>query len=320
MINDILDLAKIESGKLQIDQNPFDLPHFLKSLESLFAKEFNAKGLSFTVNIAPDLPHFIIGDALRLNQILINLLSNSLKFTHQGGVDLHVKSLGEENGQVTLLFTVIDTGIGIATESQEKIFKSFAQADLDIHFKYGGTGLGLNISQRLVELMGSKIDLVSQLGQGSQFSFPLTLPTTEDPHLGKEVDPTHIDLTGLTVLVVDDNKLSKMLVEKMLSRVGVQLGFAENGAEALDILAKKDFDLVLMDIRMPVMNGLEATEAIRAGVNAVRNPAIPIVAMTANAFAEDKVACLACGMNGYIAKPVKPQLLYQILTNYHSPN
>lgn len=316
IINDILDFSKIEAGKLSIEEQAFSLPDLLNETFRLFKPKAAEKDLDFRLKVADSIQGDWIGDSVRLNQILVNLLGNAIKFTETGWVELSVqpKLIG---GESVLDFRVSDTGIGLEPDKVSRIFESFTQGAKDTTMKFGGTGLGLAIVKNLVELMGGRVGAESELGKGSVFSFQLPLkPTgnttfTAEVHR-KEQGPDLSELEDLLILMAEDNKMNQILAKRILEDAGVQLVIAENGRHALDWVKKRDFDLILMDVQMPQMDGLDATRAIRA----LDPPAneIPIVALTAHAVASEINKCFEAGMNDYVVKPYKPNdLLSKIL-------
>ena len=309
LINDVLDFSKIDAGKLSLEEVPFPIDGMIAEVIDLLALQVAEKQLEMRVVKAPDVPAFLVGDPSRLHQILLNLMSNAVKFTEAGTVKLSVEVLAASGSQVRLRFEVADSGIGLSEDQQQRLFTPFDQADSSITRRYGGTGLGLAIARRLVELMGGEIGVDSALGQGARFWFtstfgvagkdllPATAPTPEADRIRKQ-------LAGARVLVVEDNEINRMVTKDMLEHVGVVADFAENGVEGVRaVLERGPFDGVLMDVQMPRMDGYTATRLIRA------NPAftgLPIIALTANAMAGDRDAALQAGMNDYIAKPVDP--------------
>jgi signal transduction histidine kinase/CheY-like chemotaxis protein len=299
LVNDILDFSKIEAAKLVLEEAPFDLHEVLRGAAA--ANELNArrKGLAFTVAPREDLPPRLVGDRTRLSQILVNLLSNAVKFTREGGVHLGVERVaGAVPGRCTLRFTVSDTGIGIAPEKQALVFDAFTQADHSTTRHFGGTGLGLAICKRLAVLMGGDIRVQSRVGEGS--SFELTVPfrvhAGADLRAGAAVPSAW---PGRRALAVDDNEINLKLVGLMLQRMGMHVDTAENGAQALEACASAPYDLVLMDIEMPVMSGLEATRRLREAGHTM-----PVIALTAHAVSTLEEQCREAGMHGYVTKPV----------------
>ncbi|MCX8086869.1 MAG: ATP-binding protein, partial [Rhodocyclaceae bacterium] len=305
ILNDILDLSRIEAGRLPIEAIPFDLATPLSRIETLFGEAIRQKGLAFALDVAPEVPRGLVGDPLRLSQILTNLVGNALKFTERGEIRLAVRLLSRAAERCELEFSVSDTGIGLAPEDQQRIFKAFTQADSSITRRYGGTGLGLAICRRLVAAMGGEIGVTSAPGKGSTFYFRLPFGLAEaalapKPRSLRDAAPT---LAGLKVLLVEDNATNRLVAQRLLEKAGVTVEVAENGAEALEKLAAAatPFDAVLMDVQMPVMDGLEATRRLKADG---RFAHLPVIAMTADAMAEDRQRCLEAGMQEYLAKPI----------------
>jgi PAS domain S-box-containing protein len=306
IINDILDLTKIESGKMNIEKIGFSLSTLVEDLIGAMTYRAKEKNVLLLFDLDRNIPADLIGDPVRLNQVLTNLIGNSIKFTEKGYVKLIIKVIKKENGMVTLRFEVVDTGIGIAKEKQELVFAAFEQAQMETSRKYGGTGLGLSIVKRLVELQGGKVSLESEVGKGSRFFFELAFSIPQKDHVEKEKTAKSEPVTDLgnkRILLVEDNSLNQMVAEKFLEVMGLEIDIAENGAEAVKKLREKNYDLVLMDIQMPVMDGYEATRNIRNEFSGTKKN-IPILAMTAHAFQGEEVKCRQVGMNDYIAKPL----------------
>ena len=305
VISDILDLSKIESGHLYLEQEPFELTAVLTGLENLLGDAAEQKGLKFTVQPAPDCQGRLVGDANRLRQVLINLCGNAVKFTHQGGIKVNTQLLNLSSGSAHLRFEVEDTGIGIAPEVLAELFKPFTQADESITRQFGGAGLGLSISKRLVELMGGRLGAISQIEKGSTFWFELSFGRAEsappEPALAPAAGGQR--LAGRKVLVVDDNRMNQLLVEKALKLEGATVSVAGDGLQALDYLRARpgDVDAVLMDVQMPVMDGLTATRAIREDP---RLADLPVIALTAGALTEDRQKALDAGIDDFLTKPV----------------
>jgi PAS domain S-box-containing protein len=313
LINDILDHAKIEAGKTVLDHQPTDLVALMEDLVSVFFAQAKSKELDFVVTVEEDVPRYILCDRLRLRQIMMNLLSNAFKFTEKGGINIHVENIKSNKDKAKLSFAVIDTGIGIPEEQQQNIFSSFSQADGSTTRKYGGTGLGTTISRQLVELMGGNMFLKSQVGEGSKFWFEVTfeksLPPVEDP---EEMDVNEDIIKVLAeerktkatqILVVDDYPPNQDVARMHLEAAGHEVYLAEDGTEAVEKCNRSEFDLILMDIQMPNMDGYEASRRIRSAEN--KNTNIPIIALTANIEVSAKVDCLHAGMNDVITKPIR---------------
>ncbi|MDD5249030.1 MAG: PAS domain S-box protein [Rhodocyclaceae bacterium] len=312
LINDVLDLSKIEAERLIIDRSDFSLGTVVDQVMRMTEGLAREKGLTLTTVIAPDLRVMTLnGDALRLAQVLINLCGNAIKFTDRGGVRLSLDVLAEDAATVTVGFAVADSGIGIAPEDQARLFQPFQQADSSTTRERGGTGLGLAICQRLVGLMGGTIRVDSCLGAGSNIRFTLVLPRAAGGDAAADVVPSSAaDFRGRHVLCAEDHPLSQEILLEMLEDIGCVAEVAADGAEALACARERSYDLILMDMQMPVMDGLAAARAIRA-LPAHRST--PIIALTANAFAEDRQRCLDAGMNGHLGKPVTPATLAAVL-------
>ena len=340
LINDILDFSKIEAGRLEMERVEFELADVFDSLFDVMGSEAEKRGLSLSFNPPDGLPP-LLGDPLRLEQVLRNLLSNAIKFTNEGSVSVDVETESRAEQQLCLRFDVRDTGIGISEEQQTRLFKPFSQADASTTRKYGGTGLGLAISKQLVEMMDGEISVESSVGVGSCFSFTARFgigsdraarrakaekkerrseaPASESyapPEQGRLPIETGTELKGLRLLVAEDNEINQLVVEGLLGRAGIDFVMVGNGEQALQALSEGRFDAVIMDMHMPVMNGLEATRLIR---QQSASPEIPIIAMTASAMQGDRERCLAAGMNDYIAKPVDPDLMYAVLRRWLRP-
>jgi two-component system, sensor histidine kinase and response regulator len=320
VINDILDFSKIEAGKLLIEKIPFHLRQTVDKTIKSMAIRARMKGIPLVCEIDPHLPLCVLGDPGRLRQILVNLIGNAIKFTEQGRIVVQIKAadalVAGDGQQHVLHFTINDTGVGIPASKWDLIFDAFSQEDSSITRKYGGTGLGLTISSRLVEALAGRIWVESTVGLGSQFHFLIPLPpSTDATTTAANAQPAANVLPGasLDVLLVEDYVVNQKLAITLLTRWGHHVTLAENGQLALEALATHRFDLVLMDMMMPVMDGLEATQRFRAQE---QGPRTPIVAMTANAMQGDKEKCLASGMDDYISKPFEIPQLKLILSRY----
>jgi len=314
IINDILDLSKINAGKITFESEPFNIKELIKGMAFTLGIRAKEKNIKFNTHIESKLPDYIVGDSVRLSQILWNLGGNAIKFTEKGGVDLDVSVENETEEKLRLKFLIKDTGIGIPKKRLAVIFEPFVQADLNTTRKYGGTGLGLNITQKLVELQGGTVTIDSELGIGSSFSF--SIEYQKQSMAPENIQPDLLskpkDLKGLNVLFVEDNKVNQRVGERTLSKWGANVTIAENGRVAIPLLNKNKYDLILMDLQMPEMDGVETTQYIRKQMQApVSN--IPIIAMTASAYRGEYDKCIEVGMNNYISKPFKPDELYAMI-------
>jgi signal transduction histidine kinase/ActR/RegA family two-component response regulator len=318
IINDVLDFSKFESGNLQLEKTLFSLDSVInQTLAQLSFQSDQKPEVVIGHRVAPDVPDMLVGDAGRLRQVLINLVSNALKFTEHGEVTIRVSVEEMNENQADLQFTVSDTGIGIAEDKLLKIFDAFVQADGSTTRKYGGTGLGLSIVSQIVSRMGGKAWVESREGQGSQFhftgQFALSVEEAEIVPSGSDLSPTASLIRPLQILVAEDNVVNQRVAIRMLEKLGHTVTLVSNGREALDSCGRTHFDVVLMDVQMPEMDGFEATSRIR---ESERNTGfhLPIVAMTAHAMVGDRDRCLAAGMDDYISKPIHAEALAGILT------
>jgi signal transduction histidine kinase/CheY-like chemotaxis protein/HPt (histidine-containing phosphotransfer) domain-containing protein len=312
ILNDILDFSKIEAGKLTIDKVNFDLQELLLDIENMFTIKAEEKGLKLKFECDCSVNSFYYGDSLRIKQILINLIGNALKFTESGFITIKILHLENHNTR----FIVQDSGIGISQQQQDKLFHSFTQADGSTTRKYGGTGLGLSISKQLVELMDGKIWVESNLGSGSKFIFELYLPLGE-VHKSSQQESISQErlstLKGSSLLLVEDNEINQEIILGFLENSGIQIDIASNGKESLEMFQENNYELILMDLQMPIMGGLEATQIIRE-----TDKELPIIALTANAMREDIEKTQAVGMNEHLSKPVSAEELYAVLLKYIS--
>ncbi len=322
LINDLLDFDKIKSGKLKIAEKDFSLNHLLENIKSHFVLRTEKQGLVFNVIKENDIPDNIIGDQLKLTQIIKNLLSNSLKFTEKGNITLGVKNLGIDENKVRLEFKVKDTGIGISKDRQESIFESFIQANSETSIKYGGTGLGLSISKKLLNIQNSDLIVESKLGKGAAFSFVITYKISNrlnayEPEMIK-MQPDYSPI-NINILVAEDNKMNVLILKRFFLKWKVDYKVAENGEELLEIYSNSDFDLILMDLQMPLLNGYETTNAIRNLPDEAK-ASIPIIALTAFAQTDIKQKTEQYKMDGFMSKPFNPVKLYNLLKLYSTKN
>ncbi len=324
LINDILDISKIEAGKMEFDNVDFNLPDMLTEFSKSFALAAGKKGLKYEVHVAKNVPSVLRGDPGRLRQVLINLTGNALKFTERGKIELSVELVRDLGQEAIIKFSVRDTGIGIPKDKLDILFQKFSQVDISISRKFGGTGLGLAISKKIVELMDGQIGVESEEGKGSIFWFTVKLPKGKQSESfpeaakkedGQKVPARDIRLKG-RVLVVEDNPVNQKVVMGFLKRLGVRAEAVNNGKEAVEVLEMIPYDLVLMDIQMPVMDGFSATRAIRSRDSRVLNRQIPIIAVTAHAFKEEVSKCIDAGMNDYLSKPIESQRLKEVLVKW----
>lgn len=317
IINDILDLSKIEAGMIRIEANPFSVRGLLHSIQTLFSEKVREKGLTLEGSIQEGLPDTLVGDATRLTQILVNLIGNGLKFTEKGGIMVHITGVKTEQ-VVQLSFAITDTGIGIEKNKLESIFDRFHQAEDSITRKYGGTGLGLSIVKDLVLLQGGNIEVTSEPGKGTTFYFsiPYTIAPRQVPvpELAGAVKFTGTGSREIRILVVDDNEMNRSLMKHLFTEWKVAFDLATNGAEAITCLKQTHYDLVLMDIQMPEMDGYTATRFIRSELQLH----LPVIAMTAHALAGERERCLSSGMDEYISKPINERELYLLLNRFTS--
>jgi signal transduction histidine kinase/ActR/RegA family two-component response regulator len=316
LLNDVLDLSKIEAGKLEFNPTPFSLRECVESAAGFLRLEAVRKGLALHTDIGPDVPAWLIGDPDRLRQVLINLIGNAIKFTERGYVAVGVWMEVPPTGlSVTLRFSVTDTGMGIAAAHQEIIFEAFSQADGSISRRFGGTGLGLAICTRLAKMMDGKLWVESELGKGSTFHFTARFVNTSPRDAaasGGNLEQQPPFQPGLRILLAEDNRVNQLLASRLLERQGHVVTIAGNGAAALALLENAVFDLILMDIQMPDIDGLTATRLIRQReMNSGRH--MPILAMTAHAMKGDRERCLDAGMDGYLVKPVRAADLFSAI-------
>ncbi|OFX34507.1 MAG: hypothetical protein A2X08_10380 [Bacteroidetes bacterium GWA2_32_17] len=327
IINDILDFSKIEAGKIEFESIRFNLNDTLNNLHNTFDYKLKERNIKLIIDKNNSVPDYFIGDQVRLNQVLLNLVGNATKFTENGNITIKVEKKNEVNELIELLFSVQDTGIGIAKEKLEFIFQSFSQASSDTTRKYGGTGLGLTICKQLIELQKGKIWVESEICKGSTFSFTISYKKASAPNL-KEIEQRseeNVDnvtkeiLENSRILLVEDNQLNILLATTLLKKQNFKnVDVAVNGQLAIDMLKKQDYNIILMDLHMPVMDGYEATIFIRDHMSGIKRN-IPIVALTAAAIKGEKERCIEQGMNDYISKPFKPEELFSKIIKFLQP-
>jgi CheY-like chemotaxis protein len=315
IINYILDYNKIEAGKLELNQLKFDLRQLTQKTMMAFSSRAAEKNLQLDLSVDNEIPEHLIGDQVRLSQILNNLISNAVKFTEKGKITLQLQLLGASDTEITVKFMVADTGVGISPENQSLIFDPFVQDPVVNQPANLGTGLGLAITKRLVNLHKSDISVISEPGKGSQFTFVITfaLPTAAMQQRTEIIETNDIQhMAGMQVLIVDDNKMNLLIASKFLKRWQVNVDEAVNGEEAVQIAATKRYDLIIMDLQMPLMNGFEATKKIREF-----NAHVPIIALTADAMPETYDKAIASGMNDYLTKPFVPEVFFGKVSSYY---
>jgi signal transduction histidine kinase/DNA-binding NarL/FixJ family response regulator len=323
IVNDVLDISKIEADKIDLEQASFVLEEIIQPILTMGTFRLGSKPVKLSATIAPKTPMQLIGDAVRIGQIITNFISNAAKFTEKGSITLTVTPLTQDSTHATLRFEVADTGIGIPKNKQASVFESFTQADNSTTRKYGGTGLGLAIVKKLVDLMEGRVGVESTPGKGTSFwcELPLMIDTNTTSHAKPLLLRPHSAPTadGHTprLLLVEDSIANQKVAIYMLQKYGYEVVFAEDGLAAVRLAREQAFDLIFMDCNMPVMDGYEATRLLRNPTEASATPAnVPIVAMTANAFAEDRDRCLSVGMNDFLSKPLQPELLIDALRRY----
>ena len=325
-VDDVLDFSKIEAGKLELERTSFRLDEVLEDVGSVLAVQADGKGISFVVSVGDDVPRSLIGDPLRLGQVLTNLIGNAIKFTEKGGVTLKAQLATRADAEASLRFVVEDTGIGITAPQLAKIFEPFTQADGSTTRRFGGTGLGLTICRQVVEAMGGRLEATSVPGSGSTFAFASAFRVSAadvssagrgraDGHGESFLSTSPLRLRGARVLLVEDNAINQQVARELLEAAGVAISIADNGRAAVDVVAASGgaLDAVLMDLQMPGMDGVAATRAIRA---VPANADLPIIAMTAHAEVAERERCLAAGMNDYVSKPFEPAHLFKVLARW----
>lgn len=318
IINEILDYSKLDAGKVKVEYISFDIKKIFKELDKTLGLKAREKNIQFICNVDADCPQYLIGDPVRINQILINLAGNAIKFTHEGKVEVKADLVSKNNNEVRLLFSVTDTGIGIPDDKLHLIFESFMQAYTDTQRLFGGTGLGLTISKKLIEMLKGEIRVESAVGKGSKFYFELSLKIDKKERKEEpaQTAKSEKDLAGVKILIAEDNRMNQLVAKQIFKKWNVDLQIANTGLEAVQFLIEKSYDVVLMDLQMPEMNGYEAAEYIRDPDTAVINHAVPIIALTADAFPETKSKVLDIGMNDFLMKPFKQEELYEKITQF----
>ena len=312
-VNDILDFSKIEKDELKLEVMPFDFSKVLENLNFNASNIAAEKGLTFEFSKSNSVPNFLIGDEARLTQIINNVLNNAIKFTSEGGVKFTVDSVMKSQNRASLKFTVVDSGIGIPKNKIDSIFDSFSQNNIDNKRKFGGLGLGLYIVKTLVDMQNGTIKMTSEINKGTTFEIMLDFDVeVKEEVVIVEQAPIVCDLKGKIILVVEDNPINQMVIKMITKKwLNTEVAYANNGEEAIDLLKKSHFDIILMDLQMPVMDGYEATIAIRNGEAGVTNTNIPIIAITADVMEGTKQRVSEIGMNDYLSKPVKKEILYE---------
>jgi CheY-like chemotaxis protein len=316
LLNDILDILKLDAGKIELSKETMELPKLVNALAGIIKPRCDEKSIDFKVVFEEFSPSAFTGDAMRLRQVLVNLLGNAVKFTPaHGKIEFRAEKKDRREGETLVGFSVIDTGVGISADALPFIFRPFEQGDGGLSREYGGTGLGLAISRRIVQLFGGKIFVESKPGAGSAFSFELWLREAQDPAGEAAIADTADRFAGKRALLVDDVEINRIIVTSLLETTGMLIDEAEDGPEAVRMFAESPentYDIILMDVQMPIMDGYQASEAIRG---LPRNDAkeVPIIALTANAFKDDIEKALKAGMNAHIAKPVKLEKIVEVI-------
>jgi signal transduction histidine kinase/CheY-like chemotaxis protein len=313
LVNDILDFSKIEEGRIEFQMRKINVRNMAQELKLANAFKASERENNITVMLDQDLPEYVLGDEVRLSQILNNLISNAIKFTYAGQISIEINKIRESDTKVCLQFKVRDTGVGIAPEAKSIIFERFTQANSEINRQYGGSGLGLSIVKKLLELQGKTIELESELGKGSAFFFEMSFDKypDEDSQRGKSLEKQAPDLSGVRILLVEDMYLNSIMAKTMLSNWKAEVELAENGQIGLDMFKERHYDLILMDLQMPVMDGITATIKIRA-----LDPKVPIIALTASSSFETQNEIKSSGMDDYISKPFNPYSLFETIKKH----
>ncbi len=317
LVNDILDFSKIEAGKLELDLENFNIQEMLKNTCELFLLKSKEKSVELKYEIADNVPQFVESDQVRIRQILINLINNAVKFTNKGWVLVTMTKDSDRNNELVIKFEILDTGIGISAENQTKLFNAFTQSDASFTRKFGGTGLGLAISKHLAHLLGGEIGVVSELDKGSKFWFTVAAKYGVEPPKSMENKPVE-RIGKLNILLAEDNSVNILVATQVIEKAGYQVSVAKNGKEAFEAYQKGKFDLILMDIMMPEMDGMEATWLIRQYEKEFNLTPVPIIALTANVVKEDQKKYIQAGMDDFISKPIKPDALVEKINQLFS--
>ena len=321
LVNDILDVSKIEAGMMQLEETRFSLRSMISSVGAMFLEKLKEKNLAFDVHIDKDVPDILVGDAIRLTQILVNLISNAVKFTESGSVAVKAEAVSITENDVRIRFIVSDTGIGIAPAKQKTVFERFQQAEAETSRRFGGTGLGLSIVKQLVEMQQGSIELQSEPGKGSEFIVELPFRQPDLAQIYSEAmaeQEEHVPLQKIRVLIAEDNAMNQHLVRHLMKSWSIEHTIVSNGIEAVEALKNEPYSIVLMDIQMPEMDGYTATSIIRKELGSD----VPVIAMTAHAMVGEKEKCLHLGMNDYVSKPIKETVLYNMIARHaqHIPS
>ena len=317
LINNILDFSKLEADKVVLENIPFSIKKLVNSVQSTLMEVARRKGIDLNVHIDENLREYCLGDRVRLTQVLFNLVGNAIKFTERGSVNIELKEVMSTSQSQEICFLIKDTGIGMNKEVKEKLFEAFSQADSSINRKFGGTGLGLSISKKIVELYDSQIEIESVEGEGSVFYFKIKLDyAPEQVIFAQKTQQADIDISNinLNILVAEDNKVNQLVANKIFSKLGFNIDIADNGEEAYEMAMKNKYDLIFMDLQMPILSGIEATEKILAEFDFFDAPLI--IAMTANSEEEDRKACYDCGMSDFLTKPIDIKNLRLVIYNH----
>lgn len=315
IINNILDFSKLEANKVELEEIPFSLMDLLNSVKSTLGEIAKRKGIDLIIDYDENLKEHFLGDKIRLTQVFFNLVGNAIKFTDAGHVKIIVKEISQYNKVSELYFAVEDTGIGLSLDAQKNLFEAFSQADTSINRKYGGTGLGLSITKKIMELYHSKIEIHSKEGEGTTFSFKMKIKHVPKDHMKVEKNHMDYDLSeiSLKILVAEDNKVNQLVAKKLFKRIGFDIEIAQDGQEAYEMAMANSYDVIFMDLQMPVLSGLESTKKILAELDFFDAPLI--IAMTANTDESDKKACFQVGMSEFISKPINSHELKKVIYN-----